>query len=425
MGSIPVALSIHHYINSVGADAGFAALVGLAILVLLYFAQARETSSLREQAAESAQRVEQLEARLAQLGQTGASSPEVAAATLAPQSRGAAAAGTTASATSAAGATPSAIPATGATPSAATAGARSPAPVAGAVSRSPAPAPVTRLEPAAPAGVAAPALAAATRLIPVKLAASSERVTQPATAAGAAVAEHPIEDTAFVSAASAAAARGSNGLAAAAAGNHGGGATAPPAPPPRVPTRISGGVPPPSKPAPSRPLLGAPTGSRVPPRALVLMVTGLLVAGVVATLLIVTSGNGNSSTTTTHKSTGSATASTPRTHVVAFNPRSVKLAVLNGTATAGLAARIASKLQGRGYSVGTTTNAVDQTSMTSVVAYTPGQRRAALAVAQSLGLSAAAVQPIDQNTQQIACPPPSHCANTVVVTAGADLASST
>ncbi len=50
MGPIPFAFSVHHFINSVGSDAGFAAIIGLAILVLLYFAQARETSSLREQA---------------------------------------------------------------------------------------------------------------------------------------------------------------------------------------------------------------------------------------------------------------------------------------------------------------------------------------------------------------------------------------
>ena len=45
MASIPFALSVHHFINSVGADAGFAAIIGLAILVLLYFAQARETAN--------------------------------------------------------------------------------------------------------------------------------------------------------------------------------------------------------------------------------------------------------------------------------------------------------------------------------------------------------------------------------------------
>ena len=39
---LPFALSPSHFISNVGADAGFAALIGLAILVLLYFAHARE-----------------------------------------------------------------------------------------------------------------------------------------------------------------------------------------------------------------------------------------------------------------------------------------------------------------------------------------------------------------------------------------------
>ena len=43
MRVIPFAFSVHHFITTVGADAGFAAIIGLAILVLLYFAQARET----------------------------------------------------------------------------------------------------------------------------------------------------------------------------------------------------------------------------------------------------------------------------------------------------------------------------------------------------------------------------------------------
>jgi hypothetical protein len=50
MGSVPFAFSIHQFVSSVGSDAGFASIVGLAILVLLYFAQARETAGLREQA---------------------------------------------------------------------------------------------------------------------------------------------------------------------------------------------------------------------------------------------------------------------------------------------------------------------------------------------------------------------------------------
>src|SRR5438067_10722912 len=65
---VPFAFSVHHFISSVGADAGFAAIVGLAILVLLYFAQARETSSLRDQSVAASARVAELEQRLAQLG---------------------------------------------------------------------------------------------------------------------------------------------------------------------------------------------------------------------------------------------------------------------------------------------------------------------------------------------------------------------
>ena len=66
---VPFAFSIHQIVSSVGADVGFAAIVGLAILVLLYFAQARETANLREQAFQAAQRVEHLEARIAQVAE--------------------------------------------------------------------------------------------------------------------------------------------------------------------------------------------------------------------------------------------------------------------------------------------------------------------------------------------------------------------
>src|SRR5579863_8173794 len=110
MGSMPLALSIHNFISSVGADAGFAAIIGLAILILLYFAHARETANLREQAALLTQRLQQAEARVAQLSQP-AVSPPVA----------------------------------------------------------PAPTRAAALAPFAPAGTAAPAIASATRVIPVAL----------------------------------------------------------------------------------------------------------------------------------------------------------------------------------------------------------------------------------------------------------------
>jgi hypothetical protein len=44
-------------------------------------------------------------------------------------------------------------------------------------------------------------------------------------------------------------------------------------------------------------------------------------------------------------------------------------------------------------------------------------------VASSLGLSSTAVQPVDQTARAIACPPPSACGASVIVTVGSDLAS--
>src|SRR5947209_13082616 len=105
MGSIPLALSIHHFISSVGADAGFASILGLAVLILLYFAQARETASLRAHAQEAAERIQDLEARLRQLGRVQAVPAPTAAV---PASAGPvpASAGPTATRTHAPAATP-------------------------------------------------------------------------------------------------------------------------------------------------------------------------------------------------------------------------------------------------------------------------------------------------------------------------------
>ncbi|MGH2872780.1 MAG: hypothetical protein ACRDL5_10030, partial [Solirubrobacteraceae bacterium] len=63
MSRVPFAtLSIHHFISSVGADAGFAAIIGLAILVLLFFSQARETANLRRRAQDAEDLLDELRA---------------------------------------------------------------------------------------------------------------------------------------------------------------------------------------------------------------------------------------------------------------------------------------------------------------------------------------------------------------------------
>jgi hypothetical protein len=52
----------------------------------------------------------------------------------------------------------------------------------------------------------------------------------------------------------------------------------------------------------------------------------------------------------------------------------------------------------------------------------PGHRKEAVSVAGSLKLGTASVQPLDPNTQAVACPPPGACTSGVVVTVGSDLA---
>src|SRR6516225_9454668 len=75
MVTIPFGLSVHHFISSVGADAGFAALIAVALLVLLFFSQARETHTLRTRADEASLRIQELEAELANMADQVAALP--------------------------------------------------------------------------------------------------------------------------------------------------------------------------------------------------------------------------------------------------------------------------------------------------------------------------------------------------------------
>jgi LytR cell envelope-related transcriptional attenuator len=395
MGPIPFALSIHHFINSVGADAGFASIIGLAILILLYFAQARETSSLRKHAYEATDRIEQLEARVAQVSRA----PSPAAQPRAAQSQQA---------------RPAAV-----------AGSRH-AVTVGATADAPA------IAPAAPAGVAAPALTAATRLIPAPAAMVAQ--AQPVAVASP-VADPSAADPAWDQAGAAGA--GAPRPATVGGGANGAGVAAPPRPatataPPRPAPAAAPGM---ARPIASGTLGGASAGrrpgvapgDRIPPtrprlpRVLIVALGLLGVAAVVAALLIVTNNSSSTSSSTTSSASNAAGARrSARTAIV--NPASVTVAVLNGTATNGLAHRIASRLQSSGYKQGTDGNAPDQTHTATIVAYLPGFKRDAEAVASTLKLSSGAVQQVDQSTQAVACPGPGACNANVVVTVGTDLA---
>ena len=406
MEAVPFALSVSHFINTVGADAGFAAIIGLALLVVLYFAQARETHSLRDQAADAEGRVAQLERRVAAL--TRAQTPAAA-----PAPRAVSA--------------PASVARPPASPVLA-AGLASPAPSPAGNSASPRP----PMYVGAPAGVGAPALTAATRLIPGHVASPSQNPPADLTTAAAA----PAADQAFGSPRPASAdglgsgfgpataAGAANGVAResvprpAAAGAQ----TLPP--PPRVALRPPQGGGGPSGGGGRR--RGSSYGEPSRPRRGVLVVFGVLgVVVVVAALLIVTSGPGTStktSTTTAAAQRSKAPKTHRRTKATVVNPALVTVAVLNGTATPNLAHTIGSRLAAVGYKEGAIVTASDQTQTSTVVGYLPGHRSDALAVATLLKLGSSSVAPVNQSNQSVACPPPATCTAAVIVTVGSDLA---
>lgn len=417
--TVPAALSVHNFINKVGADAGFASIIGLALLILLFFAQMRETSTLRRALEEASGRILQLEGRLAQLAraQVGVTpKPAVAprpAVPLRPMG--------------------SAVASLGISPATAVAGRATP--VFGG----------------APAGVAAPALGAATKLIPTPevIAAPAPAVSVPA---GVPVGVTALEDT--VLAGPGVLDVGANGNAAA------GSALGPPpvgvpqtAPAfdegfdPEGPRDRGGATAPraqvgegPLPPVPPRRMLtpGRRRSGRGPSRAarVLAALAGLAIVAVAVVVLISATGSGTSPT----KTTGTNSATTPpsgkrhrrghhQTTAPVFNPAAVTVTVLNGTAINGLAKAIQSELANRGYKSGVTANAAVQTQTSTVVGYLPGNQIAADYVAKALGLSPAAAQPAGQSAV-VACAQASAagtsttsttCPANIVVTVGADL----
>ncbi len=136
------AISVTDQIEKYGAYAGLAAIVGLGVLSLLYFAQAREVKRLREWAGRAPERAAELEARVAA---DATRRTTVAPAPQRPQ---------TAAGQAATGATPAAAPAAPGAP--ATAGAKPATPAAAPVPGLPVPVPAAGAG-AAPATASAPA----------------------------------------------------------------------------------------------------------------------------------------------------------------------------------------------------------------------------------------------------------------------------
>jgi hypothetical protein len=144
------------------------------------------------------------------------------------------------------------------------------------------------------------------------------------------------------------------------------------------------------------------------------------VAAVIAVLLIVTSSGGKSNPSGNTTTSNAPSARHKTKGAKTFNKGAVTVTVLNGTATAGLAAHVLSQLGNAGFKQGSATNAASATVTTTSVAYLQGQKVAAQQVAKSLKLPTSSVSPITSSTQSIACPQTS-CNVDVVVTIGQDL----
>jgi hypothetical protein len=400
MGQLPVALSVHRFVNSVGADAGFAAFIGLAILILLYFAQARETNTLRGRVQELLDRIGELEARVSRLASAVAQPQPARGVVAAPPLAVAAAAG-----------------------AGATAGVAAP----GAGARLAA----IELPPGPPAGVAAPALSAATRVIPAGVAVRAAAARVPVGVASA-----PAETESSSVPTGAATAPPTAAPATAAGGSNGGSSGRVTPPPAGIPAGVGTGsgrpasprlgpVPPAARrPRPNGPddyqFSGPPEHSRLG-RIILVGLIALVVAAVVAVGIVLATG-GKSSSSNSSAGTAQGQRASHRVGTGTVVPSTVTVAVLNGTSTPGAAHTEATKLTTAGFRQGKVTNATDQTRTATIVAYIPGARAQALAVAKVLKLGQASVQAIDQNTRAVACQGLPNCTTSVVVTVGADLA---
>jgi hypothetical protein len=406
---IPFALSIHHFVNSVGADAGFASIIGLAILVFLFFAQMRETSTLRDQATESSERVRQLEGRLTQLHRAQAAAAQQAS-QAAAQAGQVAQPGQPLRQAPVPARAPAGAPAATAPPGVA-------APSAGQTAVSPAP---RMAAVAAPAGVGAPALTAATKLIPTETPGGGVALEAPPGRVGTVSDPAPVPfDVDAASPRPATAAGGANGAPAAGPGA-----------PPRV--QIRPGAAPPANRRPAPPQRGFEPPEEPPrsfARPLVYGIAGLVVVAAIVVILISLTGNGSSPSSSTQAKTTNAPTTTTKSKkhagTVTVDPAKVTVAVLNGTATYHLADDISGRLVAIGFKKGAVTNAADQTHASTIVQYLPGSANKvdARAVAKALGLSDSAVSPIDAGTRALACVAATPCPPTeVVVTIGTDLA---
>jgi hypothetical protein len=378
-------LSLSEEMKTLGAWAGFAAVLGLAVLTALFVAQARELKRLREWAGAAPERA--IEERRAQAQAQQAQAEAQRRAAYQPKVQ----------------APP---PVAGQAPVAAAPAAQDPA----AVSAAPATAVAVARKAATVAREAAkavvqqgPGTAAAEEKPPQEGAAGTPPAgaAQPAPPGTEDPKGAPAPDAPGPKAAGGAAATANGTVkgdaATAVASASGAGATKP----------AAAGAQPPSKaaPQPVPPPLLTTSGAKGQRNPLMLL-GGVVAAGLVVVFLSTRLFGGDDGTPTgapVEPQPGSRAPSGPAGGAIQPTARKrIVVAVLNGTTTTGLARGAADRLQSRGYRIGQVTNATDQSRTASSVSYAAGYRRAAMDVARIVHASIGTVRPMDAATRVVA-----------------------
>jgi hypothetical protein len=430
-GGLPLALHIPHVVEQVGSIAGFAAVIGLALLSALYFSQARDLRRLREwagrapeRAADTAAGGQPVPGRVMAVPQRAAQPPAAAgAATAAGAAQGAQAAGPNGSATVEATKTPEAEAAKVGAGEGEKAGDGAPQPggesadgaAAKESSESDGQDKPGDADPAAGApkpGMPAPASAAA-----AAAGAGAASVTAPGTPGTGPGSRGGAPGAGGSVAGGSPPSPGAAGAAAA-----GGAAARPGAPPQRTPGSVlppRTGTLPPVRRLPSSnvgrtgtPQPGVVDAALEPKRGrnpvyVALAIAGVLVLGAGAAIGVPKLVNGAKSNTTPSKAT--TTAKKNKKAAKALPPISadtITVSVLNATSIPGLAAQIGDQAQNIGFNLGSTAQVPGilegskPQRVSSVVLYVPGHVRDARLVAKKLSLKGG-VKPIDAESRQL------------------------
>ena len=428
-------------VERIGSYAGYASIVGLGVLALLYFSQAREVRRLREWAGRAPERDAEVGARVTADAQRRVVAQPLAPSSTAAQQAAQQRAAATAAVYASVGAQPPgappppgqlARPATA--PGAPAAGAPAAgAPAPGAVPAPPAapgaPAPAPPPTGAPPTGAPAPGTVPAATPAPAASTGTQTPAVSPAPAPGArpvvtatptATPTPPVPPPAATAAARVAAQSRPVG--------------APPHGSASQDTTESAAARP--GPLPYMPATGpveeedegrfGMSGGRV-----AAIVGGAVTVIVVAVLVVVLTRGGETppppndfgnapsaqepadTPGAADEPASSGSGASSSSALTSAERRATNVAVLNGTTQTGLARSVGDEIQKEGFKIGGVATNADQSVPTTIIAFTPGNERAAREVAKIIGVDSGSVQAADANTIVAA-------EADVVVTVGAD-----